>query len=307
MENKTLIEKASMTLADLATGGKLNPDQFNAFYQKLLTQPTLLSQARTVQMHADAMKIEKLGFGARILRAGAEGVAATEGQRVKPTASTVQLNAKEVTAEVRLSYDTIESNIEGAGLQDTIINMLAKAAARDIEELIINGDTASGDAYLALLDGLMKQASAHVVDFASVALDRSVFKKAIAALPSQYMNNPADLRFFANPVAAIEYADQVVTRQTALGDKALEGGLVSAFGVPVVGNANIKQYVDATNNVSDILLTNPQNIVVGFSRNVSIEVDKDISARQFIIVLTAKVDSKFEEADAVVKVTKVKA
>ncbi|MBL2411293.1 phage major capsid protein, partial [Klebsiella pneumoniae] len=60
------------------------------------------------------------------------------------------------------------------------------------------------------------------------------------------------------------------------------------------------------NTVSDILLTHPKNIVVGMSRNIRIEVDKDIRARKFIIVLTAKVDAKFEEEDAVAKVIKVK-
>ncbi|MGN7043295.1 phage major capsid protein, partial [Bacillus safensis] len=34
--------------------------------------------------------------------------------------------------------------------------------------------------------------------------------------------------------------------------------------------------------------------------------DKDIRNRKFIIVLTAKLDSKFEEEDAVAKIIKVK-
>lgn len=63
---------------------------------------------------------------------------------------------------------------------------------------------------------------------------------------------------------------------------------------------------DATTDVSDIILTHPKNIILGFSRNIRIEVDKDIRARKFIIVLTAKLDSKFEEEDAVAKIVKVK-
>ena len=59
-------------------------------------------------------------------------------------------------------------------------------------------------------------------------------------------------------------------------------------------------------DVSDALLTHPQNIVTGISRRMSIEVDKDIRSRLFIIVLTMKLDTVFEEEDAVVKITKIK-
>ncbi|MBJ8056557.1 phage major capsid protein, partial [Bacillus cereus] len=65
-------------------------------------------------------------------------------------------------------------------------------------------------------------------------------------------------------------------------------------------------YDEEGTDVSDILLTHPKNIIVGFSRNIRIEVEKDIRSRKFIIVLTAKLDSKFEEEDAVAKVMKVK-
>lgn len=63
---------------------------------------------------------------------------------------------------------------------------------------------------------------------------------------------------------------------------------------------------EATTDVSDIILTHPKNIILGFSRNIRIEVDKDIRRRMFVIVLTAKLDSTFEEEDAVAKIVKVK-
>ena len=58
--------------------------------------------------------------------------------------------------------------------------------------------------------------------------------------------------------------------------------------------------------VSDSILTHPKNIVTGISRRMTIEVDKDIRARMFIIVLTTKIDAVFEEEDAVVKIKKIK-
>ncbi|MEH6904060.1 phage major capsid protein, partial [Bacillus safensis] len=251
-------------------------------------------------------KIEKIGFGQRILRPAEEGKALDAKDRVVPATSTVQLNAKEVIAEIHMTYDSIENNIEKDGIQQTIMQMLAERAAVDIEELIVNGDTTSADPFLAQMDGVRKQAVSHIVDANGAEISRQMFKQAYKAMPSKYLRVPQDFRFYTSPSLEVEWKDQVANRQTGLGDAAIQGGLSSAFGVPVKGLANMQAYDEAGTDVSDILLTHPKNIIVGFSRNIRIEVEKDIRSRKFIIVLTAKLDSKFEEEDAVAKVMKVK-
>lgn len=306
MSNQSIIEKAAMTLSDLSTGGLMNTQQFNTFYRKMIDAPTILRDARNVPMQSDSMKIEKIGFGARVLKPGVEATPLADEDRSKPTTSTITLNAKEVIAEVNISYDTLENNIEGAGIQDTIMSLLAERVALDMEELIVNGDTASVDTYLKLVNGIRKQATSHVVDFASAALDRTAFKKGYAAVPAKYLRNPQDWRFYTSHITELDWKDQVAARQTALGDTALQGGLSTAYGVPVKGIAMLQPYDNGSAKmVSDAVLTVPRNIVVGFSRNVRVEVDKDIRSRLFIIVLTAKLDVLFEEEDAVAKIIKI--
>lgn len=305
LNNKTIIEKADVTLATLASGGLMNPEQADTFLRMVQNAPTILKDSRFVQMASDTRKIEKIGFGSRILRPGVEGKVLADADRSAPATSTITLNAKEVIAEVHITYDTLENNIEGNNLQNTIMQMLAERAALDIEEVIVNGDKSSTDPYLALLDGLRKQATSHVVDHAAGAFSKDVFKKAYKAVPAKYLRNPKDWKFYTSHGLEVEWKDQVAGRQTNLGDFSLQGGLASAYGVPVDGIAMLQPYTDSAKTVSDILLTHPKNIVVGMSRNIRIEVDKDIRARKFIIVLTAKLDAKFEEEDAVAKVIKV--
>ncbi|TXR62096.1 phage major capsid protein [Bacillus sp. AY18-3] len=305
LNNKTIIEKADVTLATLASGGLMNPEQADTFLRMVQSAPTILKDSRFVQMASDTRKIEKMGFGNRILRPGVEGKVLADADRSAPSTSTVTLNAKEVIAEVHITYDTLENNIEGDNLQNTIMQVIAERAALDIEELIVNGDKTSTDPYLALFDGLRKQATSHVVDHAAGAFTKDVFKKAYKAVPAKYLRNPKDWKFYTSHGLEVEWKDQVAGRQTNLGDFSLQGGLASAYGVPVGGIAMLQPYTDSTKTVSDILLTHPKNIVTGMSRNIRIEVDKDIRARKFIIVLTAKVDAKFEEEDAVAKVIKV--
>lgn len=81
------------------------------------------------------------------MRPAEEGKALDAKDRVVPATSTVQLNAKEVIAEIHMTYDSIENNIEKDGIQQTIMQMLAERAAVDIEELIVNGDTTSADPF----------------------------------------------------------------------------------------------------------------------------------------------------------------
>jgi hypothetical protein len=309
LRNETIINKAEMTLATLKTGGLLNPKQSSQFIRMVQNTPTILRDARVVPMDGDTQKIEKIGFGQRILRAGTEGVALSKEQRAVPTTSTVSLNAKEVIAEVNITYDTLENNIEGDNLKDTIMTLLAERAAVDIEELMLNGDTDSTDPYLAQLNGFRKQAVSHIVDVAGEPISRQVFKRGYKAMPSKYLRVPQDFRFYTSPGTEVDWKDKVADRQTNLGDAAVQGGLSSAFGIPVRGVANIQPYAttigEEAKDVSDILLTHPKNLILGFSRNIRIEVEKDIRERKFIIVLTAKLDSVFEEEDAVSKIIKL--
>ncbi|MBL4974814.1 phage major capsid protein [Bacillus halotolerans] len=310
MTNQEAIRKAEMTLSSLSTGGLMNPTQASAFIRMVQDAPTILNDARVIEMDHDTQKIEKIGFGQRILRAAQEGVGLTKDQKAVPSTSTVNLSTKEVIAEVNITYDTLENNIEKEGLQNTIMQILAERAAVDIEELIVNGDTTSSDSYLAQLDGIRKQAVSHIVDLNGEELTRASFKKGIKAVPPKYLRIPQEFRFYTSPGIEVEWKDRVADRQTNLGDAAVQGGLSSAFGIPVKGISNMQPYTigeaDASTDVSDIILTHPKNIILGFSRNIRIEVDKDIRRRMFVIVLTAKLDSKFEEEDAVAKILKVK-
>lgn len=315
--NSAIIEKAAMTLADLAAGGQLNVQQSNKFLRMVQDSPTIINTARFVPMESDSRKIEKIGFGSRILRAAEERVALAEDQKAVPTTSTIQLNTKEVIAEVNITYDTLENNIEKGNLQNVIMQMIAERTALDLEELILNGDTAVAgtDAYLGLIDGLRKMAVSHVVDAKDVASSkygpRSIFKRGYKAMPTKYLRNPRAFRFYTSYGMETEWKDAIGFRETSTGDDALTNGVLSnAYGVPVQGLAMLQPYdydfdgagAGTAEPASDMLFTHPQNIIVGMNRNITVEVDKDIRKREFIIVLTAKIDTLFEEEDAVVKV-----
>lgn len=297
--NRSIVEKADLAVGDLITnGGYLNPIQANTFIRMLIEQPTLLNEIRVVPMNAPTMEINKIGFANRIMRkAPASGQALPAGDRAKPTTDKVELATKEIIAEVHIPYDVLEDNIERGSLESTIMTLISERASLDIEELLILGDTASGDDYLALMDGILKQATSHVVDHtgAPVPVNKTVFKQIVKAMPNKYLRNRTAMRHFVSPHAEIEYADSLANRETPLGDRKVTGWMPNyAYGIPVKPAALMPNEKG--------IFTYPKNLIMGVQRQIMIETDRDIRARVLIVVLTMRLDIKFEEEDAVVKV-----
>jgi len=317
MKNQQIIEKADMTLADLASGGLLNPEQSTQFIRILQVQPTLLSQVRMVPMSSPQKNIDKIGFANRILRPAVSATALSVNDRSKVTTSQLQLNTKEVIAEVRLPYDVIEDNIEqaGAGLgvdggaknsgspisgsfKDTIVQLIGERVAMDLEELAIMGNTASGDTFLALHDGYLKMISSNEVDMGGAMISKTMFKNGLKALPKQYHRNLSVLRNMVSVNQEIEYRDSLSNRDTGLGDSIIEGFRgVFGYGVPVEKTPMMPENTG--------LLVHPKNLIWGIQRKISMEVDKSITERVFIIVVTARVAFLVEDELGAVKYTNI--
>lgn len=307
-KNSTLMQKADLVVGDLeANGGLMNPEQSDTFIRKLLARPTLLRQARQVMMSSPQMKINKIQFASRILHPAQSQVALTVAQRSKPQTEQITLNSSEVIAEIRLPYDVIEDNIEGGnigrrtdsdmggtngGLKDTIMDLIIERAAIDMEEVFILGDTASADPFLALKDGLLIQSNQNVLNLGG-SVTKDAFKQSLQLMPDQYLTDRSSMRHYLSVDNEIEYRDTLADRETALGDgQIVRAGPVFGFGVPVEGVSRMP--------VGNILLTDPRNMIFGIQRQIHVETDKDITERVYIIVLTARIDVKLEEAEAVV-------
>lgn len=300
-----IVKRADIALSNLtADGGLLNVEQQNTFIRNLIDEPTILREVRTVPMNSPSMEINKIGFGSRILRAASQtGGAQDSGantrhlaaaDRAKVDLGKVTLATQEVQAEIHIPDEVLEDNIERGDMADTILALIAERAALDLEELIIQGDTGSGDTYLALFDGVLALSTANVVDAGGAPVSVSVFNDMKKAMPTRYRRNLNAMRFYNSMDVESDYRVQVASRGTDLGDAILTGTTpLPVLGVPLRGVALLP-------NDSGMLI-NPQNIIWGIQRQVRIERDRDIRARTWIIVLTLRVALEIEEVDAVVK------
>lgn len=307
-DNRSVLEKADLALADLTSGGGLlQPAQAAKFMRILIKQSKMMGMATVVPMKAQKQLIEKIRFAGRVLRAGNEAQALASGDRVKPNLGKVELDAQLFKAEVRLDNEVLEDSIERQELRQTIMQILGDAIARDMEEVMIQGDTASADLFLAKFNGVLKQASSNVVDAGVVALNKQIFRDCLRAMPSEFLRNKADMRFLTSVDAEIDYRDALADRSTVLGDKFLEQEAAVAYsGVPVIDLQLMPENLGAGTNCTNMLLTDPKNINVGIWRQIRIETDKLVSEGVLVIVATLRFDMKYAEETAVVKATNIK-
>ncbi len=304
---REVIRKTDLALADItSSGGEVPVETETRFYRKLFEEAVLYKDARKIQMTGNTKRVPKIHFGTRFLKAANQGNivnpavdgtgtrALAAADRYKPTFDYVQMETKEVIGEVRVPYEFFEDNIEGENFMTTLMEELAKRSQTDLEEKLISGDTGSADAFLALHNGVLAGASSNIVNHNGAGMSVDLFKNLHKTLPVQYHKFINQYRAYISTSAEIDLRYRVAERQTSLGDAAIQsnrpitiGGL-NIVGVPLMPDANA-------------LLTPPQNIMVGFQRGITLEVDKDITQRCYIFVVTMRLAHAYEEESMVVK------
>ena len=313
---------------EAGNGGLLNPEQSARFLDYMFDATVIGKVARTVRMKSDTTEIDRMSVGEKLMKLASEGE--NTGANSAVTFSKISLTTKKLRMDWELSTESLEDNIEGADLEDHIARLMATQAGNDIEDVILNGDTANtGDALYKSFDGIVKKskANAHVVDAAGANVSREVFNKALKALPRKYKQRRADLRFLAgsNLIQDFLYANSIGTNQTIPSDIAssvIRGGVAPlggpagyvapfAFGIPIVEVPLLSEvqsgtHTGASGNHGDIHLTFPNNVVVGVKRDVTVYRFFWPRKDSIEYTLYTRVGVQIEQADAWVVVKNVK-
>lgn len=304
-----IVSRADIALADLAAnGGLLLPEQANQFIDFIYNEPTILRQARFIRMNAPQRKINRMGFGERILRAARQAGSALDAggndryvraaDRAKPQTSQIELTTSEVIAEVRIPYEVLEDNIEGESFEAHVLRAIATRVAEDLEEWALWADKTSADPFLALQDGWMKRANRHVLDNLDAGFTSDTVAEGLLLMPSKYLRNMPQMKAFVSLGNQIRYAQYLSRRGTAMGDLAIQGTTpLRAAGITVEGAGMLGVHGDGDQG----LITMPNNLIWGVQREISIETDKDIRSREYIIVVTCRAALQVDDTDALVR------
>ena len=301
---KQAIERADLALSDLSSdGGILAPKDADRFIDFIYDAPTLLQQVRQIRMSSHSQKVQKIGFGQRILKPSPGSLTELDAaDRSKPTTSEIEMTTEELVAEVNLPYDVLEDNIEGENLAETIMRHIAIQVAVDMEEFALQGDSASSDPYLALMDGWLKRANVNLLNAGGASIDEDMLENLIQTVPAKYRRILSAYKFYTHDKIARRWTHHLAARGTSLGDNALVNGGEQAYsGVKVAG----LDLMPEASSQSQILLANPQNLLFGIWRQIRIEKEKAIRRRGWVIVVSLRAGMQIEEVNALGKATAV--
>ena len=314
--------------SEAGNGGLLNAEQSARFLDYIFDATVIGKVARTVRMRADTTEIDRMSVGEKLMKLATEGDDTAANGAV--TFSKISLTTKKLRMDWELSTESLEDNIEGADLEDHIARMMATQAGNDIEDVVLNGDTAlSSDNLYKSFNGVVKKAktSGRVVDAAGAAVSRAVFNSALKAMPRKYKQRRGDLRFlagsnliqdflFANSIGTNNTIPQDIASSVIRGAVAPLGGPAGyvapfAFGIPIIevpllNETQTGDYSAATGSHGDIHLSFPNNVVIGIKRDVTVY--RFFWPRKDSVEYTmyTRVGVQIEQADAWVVVKNVK-
>jgi hypothetical protein len=284
--------------------------------------------ARTVRMRADTTEIDRIGVGEKLMKLAAE--AENTGSNAAVQFSKISLTTKKLRLDWELSTESLEDNIEGADLEDHIARLMATQAGNDLEDVVLNGNTAlTGDALYKSFDGVVKiaKANGHVVAGAGATISRDIFNKALKAMPRKYKQRRPDLRFLAGSNLIQDYLystsqniqnvnPQDIASSIIRGDQGGLGGPAGfvapfAFGIPIVEVPLLKEtqtgsYATPTGEHGDVHLTFPNNVVIGIKRDVTVYRFFWPKKDSIEYTMYTRVGTQIEQADAWVVVKDVK-
>lgn len=305
-----MLQKAIDT-SDLAAGGLLNTSQADRFVDLSLDQSVMLKDARIVRMRSAVMELDKIATSGRVSQLKSEGVAPES--LSEPAFSKVTLTAVDIITPFEITMEALEDSIERGDMEETVIRVMARQTATDLEELAVQGDTDSSDDFLKGTDGWrVLGEDGNLVDFAGATLDKDGLSAMYKALPDRYKRNHGDLRYYFAPAAIQDWHDTFADRGTAAGDEAMVSGAAPPYmGVPVTSVPNIPtdeegiMGYESGPNLTYGFLTPRENLVFGIHRDVRIDKDKDILRGVNIYTITTRVAVELEETDAIVLVVNV--
>lgn len=324
-------------------GGYMNPYQYKTFMEWVQDQSVLLRLIRMEYLTAPSREIDRTGIGRRIMHGRTEAQALRTDQYAKPEFGKMELSTKKAMAQLNMSYETLEDNIERGNFRTRIMRMLAGQVSRDLEDFIINADTeipetgaghavyTDGDDFLCLQDGLLKRTytqkpsgmphqnltGGHIIDAGGAPIDMAHWFDLEDAVPEKYFRSGGFIWLTSRGVD-LSWREYLTDRQTGLGDHFVINAAESkALGRSVITTPFLPNQVQMTGagNPADrmapgansfLFLFQPKNLIMGVWRNLLIETDKDIERQVYKIVLSMRVGLTVEEPDAIAVVENVK-
>lgn len=235
MNNGQIISGGSTELVLKDVNVPLPQAAAEAFLRDTINKATVLPKLKPYYKNAPAGNIDVLTVGRRKLRLASKndtptGTGAIDDRQI-PYA------VKKVKWDEWIQNDDVWYALaaRGQNVEDVIVQMIQEQFATDLQDLIFNGDTASADPFLNIIDGFVKKAkqSPYKTDLADAEPTLMDFVNHIQILPEKFKSR-TDIEWLITQKTHDKLVSMIVSRQTGYGDAVLvEGKVTKVAGYPV--------------------------------------------------------------------------
>lgn len=308
-----LIAKANYTLTTITDGGSyLLEEQAARYIRLMLKESRLLRQLDNQSTDRPKKTMAKVGFLGEVLRPERAGVALSEAELSTPTHEFVEVEPTPMRCSFAVNRPMLEDNIERDTLLDTLREELARAATRDLEKAVLQGDTdtATPGSLLSLFDGLIKQTITNLVPLSGVALDHTVLGSLFKVLDDEYLDKSRQ-RFWTCQDAEQDYRDSIGARATNSGDQAF-GATPSTAALRVAYNGVVVEPLHLMptdlgdeDDETVVMLFDPMNAALVWRRQILLETDYDAKAGVWTVIMSMRCAPVWKEERGVAMATGV--
>ena len=304
----------AMTSTGSGTGDELVPTNMaSELWEDFFLASRVAGLFDTIEMPSNPFDVP-LGFGDTTWRKGTEN-AATSASDLTTAKST--LTATELVTEVNWSYTLQEDSI--VAFMPAVRNRLAISGAEVIDAFALNADatatstgninlddqTPAADSYylsagqdglrhLPLADNSAMANSAGGDALADADITGVMAEMGKYAVVPERMAIICDISTYLN--GFLKLSDVTTIDKFGAGASILTGQLAAYRGIPIVVSASMPKTENdgkacktaGSNTLGNVLLVNRNMWVVGFRRNLLVEVDRDIQKRQYILVVSLR-------------------
>jgi HK97 family phage major capsid protein len=260
--------------------GILRPEQARRFIDYVWDATTLANDGRRVTMRANTMELEKVNVGERVVRAANQGDASFT--NAGATFSKVELTTKKLRLDWEVSAEALEDNIEGGALEDHLVRLMTTAFGNDIEDLAINGQSGSSDAFLGIMPGFIDRhqdggfSHEAAVDGTDANWTVHDMQKLVLAMPRKYRAIQSGLKFYAGTDTFANIVKNNGTTFDSIGStEAARGSYLGGVGQTIGGARQTRvlgiDVLEVPYYPADYVdLTFPQNRIWGFQRDITV-------------------------------------
>ena len=305
MDRRTALAKATVDTAGVGSAALLPLQVGRRFLVQIKDQDAWGQKVSQDIVTAPTGQLNKFNTSTRIIRKAEEN--SDDGYRVGANFPTVQYATVKVRLPWEVTEDAFHENIAGESLEGTITNDMTKQFALDLTDLEVNGDETSGNAFLNINRGLLRELvvnGLHRVNGAAInggVLEKGHFFAGLKAMPNKYRTQ--NLAWIMSPNRHLNWIETLTSRATGAGDAALIASgppTDRPVGIPVMEHVH---FPDDRIVLAD--LTNFHRVVSWQirRRRVTGETDAQLAAldKRFYVYFL-KHDFIVEEHDAIVDI-----